>query len=439
VTGVEFIGVVFAILLVLLLARVPIAVAMLLVGIGAYATLAGWDPLLSYLKTAAYWRFSTYDLSVVPLFLLMGQFATKAGMSKALFDAANVWLGHRRGGIAMAAIGGCAGFGAICGSSLATAATMGQVALPELRRHNYSGALATGALAAGGTLGILIPPSVILVIYAILVEANIATMFLAAFIPGILAAIGYMLAVAVYVRVSPESGPSGERASGRQRFESMREIWPVVLIFVVVIGGIYTGVFTPTEGAAFGAIGTGLLAVLRGGLRFSGLVDCVLGAGQATAMIFLILFGAEIFNAVIALSRMPVEAARLIGTSGLSPYVILVVMLLFYLALGCVMESLSMILVTVPIFYPIIEGLNFGLSPAELKIWFGIIALIVVEVGLITPPVGMNVFIINSMARDIPMLQTFKGVLPFLISDMVRVFLLILFPVLTLFLVRLAA
>ncbi|MPY69554.1 MAG: TRAP transporter large permease subunit [Alphaproteobacteria bacterium] len=436
-SGIEIVLGMFAALLLLLLIRVPIAVAMLLVGMTTYTILSGWDPLLNWLKTSGYYLFSTHSLSVVPLFLLMGQFASKAGMSKALFDAANVWLGHRRGGIAMAAIGGCAGFGAICGSSLATAATMGQVALPELRRHNYSGSLATGALAAGGTLGILIPPSVILVIYAILVEANIATMFLAAFIPGILAAIGYIIAIAVYVRINPEAGPAGEKASAAQRLRSLRDIWAVGLIFLIVIGGIYTGVFTPTEGASFGAIGTGILAFTYGRMRLDGLVECVLGAAEATAMIFLILLGAELFNSVIALSRMPFQAADLIAASKLSPYIILIAMIAFYVALGCVMESLSIILITVPVFYPIVEGLDFGLSPAEVKIWFGILALIVVEVGLITPPVGMNVFIINSMARDIPMLETFKGVTPFLISDIVRVGLLIAFPALTLCLVRL--
>jgi C4-dicarboxylate transporter, DctM subunit len=436
-TGVEIVLLMFGALLLLLLIRVPIAVAMLLVGMATYTALTGWDPLLNWLKTSAYHRFSSYSLSVVPLFLLMGQFASKAGMSKALFDAANVWLGHRRGGIAMAAVGGCAGFGAICGSSLATAATMGQVALPELRRHRYSGALATGALAAGGTLGILIPPSVILVIYALLVEANIATMFLAAFVPGILAAIGYLLAIAVYVRIDPAAGPAGEKASLARRLRSLRDIWSVLLIFVVVIGGIYTGVFTPTEGAAFGAIGTGILAVVHGGMRWEGFIDALLGTAQATAMIFLILFGAELFNAVIALSRMPVQAAALISGSGLSPYAILVGMLLFFLLLGCVMESLSIILISVPIFYPLIALMDFGMGPEDLKIWFGILALIVVEVGLITPPVGMNVFIINSMARDVPMLDTFKGVAPFLISDMVRIAILIAFPAVTLFLVHL--
>jgi len=437
VSGVEFGLAMIGVMLVLIALRMPIGVAMLVVGMVGYVTLNSWPALIGYLKTAAYWRFITYDLSVVPLFLLMGQFATRAGMSQALFRAAYTFLGHRRGGIAMAAVGGCAGFGAICGSSLATAATMAQVALPELRRFNYSGALATGSLAAGGTLGILIPPSVILVIYAILVEANIATMFLAAFIPGILAAIGYVLAIAVYVRINPAAGPAGERATTAARLRSLAEIWPVLLIFVLVLGGIYGGIFTPTEGAAVGAVGTGLLAVVHGGMRLNGFLDCIYGAAEATAMIFLILLGAEMFNSFLGLSQIPFRAAEFIGGLGLAPILVLGVMLLLYLALGCVMDSLSMILLTMPIFFPVIAALDFGMSPDDLKIWFGIVALIVVEVGLITPPVGMNVFIINKLARDVPMLESFRGVVPFLVSDAVRVVLLIAFPVITLGLVRL--
>jgi C4-dicarboxylate transporter DctM subunit len=427
----------FGVLLIFIALRLSIGVAMLLVGMIGYVWLSGWSPLINYLKTAAYWRFSTYDLSVVPLFLLMGQFASKAGLSRALFHTASVWMGHRRGGIAMAAIGGCAGFGAICGSSLATAATIGQVALPELKRHGYSGCLATGALAAGGTLGILIPPSVILVIYAILTEGNIATMFQAAFIPGFLAAFGYLIAIAIYVRLKPNSGPAGPESSWQEKMSSLGDIWAVVIIFVVVIGGIYAGAFTPTEGAAVGAIATGILAFAHGGLRLEGLKECLLGTASATAMIFLIVFGADLFNAFLALTQMPAEAARMIGDSQLSPYLVLVTMLILYLIFGCVMDSLSMILLTVPIFWPILMGLDFAMDPEELKIWFGIIALIVVEVGLITPPVGMNVFIINKMAEDVPMIESFKGVMPFLISDIVRVVILILFPSITLLLPRL--
>ncbi len=435
--GLEFGFFMLGVLLVLIAFRLPIAIAMITVGIAGYLTLAGWTPLLNYFNSAAYWRFSTYDLSVVPLFLLMGQFATRAGMSKALFDAANVFLGHRKGGVAMAAIGGCAGFGSICGSSLATAATMGQVALPELRRFNYSGALATGALAAGGTLGILIPPSVILVIYAVLVEANIATMFLAAFIPGFIAALGYMIVIMIYVRISPESGPSGAKSNSAERWAAIKEIWTVVLIFIIVIGGIYSGVFTPTEGAAFGAIGTGALAYFHGGMRTEGFVDSVMGAGQTTAMIFLIIFGADILNVFLALTQLPQELAAMIGDAKLSPLLVLSIILFFYLLGGCVMDSLSMILLTIPIFWPILEVMDFGMDPEDVKIWFGIVALIVVETGLITPPVGMNVFVINSMSKDIPIAQTFKGVSPFIASDVVRVALLVSFPGLTLFLVRL--
>jgi len=426
----------FAAMLAMIFLRVPIGVAMLLTGGAGFAHLAGWLPLISQLKSNAFHLFSSYSLSVVPLFLLMGQFATKSGMSAGLFKAANSWLGHRPGGIAMAAVGGCGLFGAICGSSLATAATMGQVALPELRRYKYAGSLATASLAAGGTLGILIPPSVILVIYAILTEQNIAKLFLAAFVPGALAVIGYMLAIAITVKLRPEDGPAGPKHSWSERLGSLIAIWPALLIFVMVIGGIYTGVFTPTEAAAFGAIGTGVLALAQGHMGWSGLKECLLGAAEATAMIFLILLGAEVFNGFLALTRMPNDLAELIGGSGLSPMVVMIVMLLIYLALGCVMDSLSMILLTIPIFFPIIMALDFGMTPEETAIWFGIIALIVVEVGLITPPVGMNVFIINQMARDVPMWDSFRGVLPFLGAEAVRVSLLLAFPSITLWMVR---
>lgn len=426
----------FPVLLVLLALRMPIGVAMLVVGMGGYSLVSGWVPLMSYLKSEPYAQFSTHSLSVIPLFLLMGYFASHAGMSAALFRAANVWVGHFKGGLAMAAIGACAAFGSICGSSLATAATMGRVVLPEMRRYNYEGGLATGTLAAGGTLGILIPPSVILVIYAILAEQNIAKMFVAALVPGLIAMVGYMVAVSIYVRlVNPAAGPAGERASGRERWESVRETWPVALIFLLVVGGIYLGWFTPTEGAAVGAAGTGLLAFTHGRMGWSGLIDSLKGTAQSTGMIFLILLGAAIYNAFLALTRMPQDAATMIGESGLSPMLVLVAILLVYLALGCLMDSMSMILLTIPIFLPVIMGLDFGLAPEATAIWFGILALMVVEIGLITPPVGMNVFVINSLARDVPMGASFRGVLPYLASDLVRVALLVAFPALTLSLV----
>lgn len=421
-----------AALLALLVLRIPVAVAMIVVGVGGYVSIAGWAPLLNYVKTSAYWRFANYDLSIIPMFLLMSQFAGKAGLSRALFASANTFLGHRRGGVAMAAIGGCAGFGAICGSSLATAATMAQVALPELKRFRYSDSLATGALAAGGTLGILIPPSVVLVIYAIAVEANIVTMFQAALVPGILAALGYVVTISIYVRLNPLAGPVGNRSDRRERMRALAATWPVLLIFGGVIGGIYFGVFTPTEGAAVGAFGTFVIAVWRGGLRVAGFVECVVAASVSTAMIFLILLGADFFSIFLALSRMPADLVEIIGGSGLSPMVILLLIVVIYLALGTVMDSLAMILLTVPIFWPVIAGLDFAMPADDLKIWFGIIALIVVEVGLITPPVGMNVFVINSTAKYVSLKDTFLGVMPFLASDMVRIALLIAFPAITL-------
>jgi C4-dicarboxylate transporter DctM subunit len=427
----------FAGVLALMFLRVPIGVAMLAVGILGYVWMAGWAPLLNHFKLAAYSRFSNYELSVIPLFLLMGQFASRAGMSRALFRFAGVFLGHRRGGLAMAAIGACAGFGAICGSSLATAATMAQVALPELRRFNYSGALATGTLAAGGTLGILIPPSVVLVVYAILTEQNIAKLFLCAFIPGIIATLGYMTVIAVYVRLRPGSGPPVARASAAERWSSFKEVWPVALIFLVVIGGLYRGWFTPTEAAAVGAFGTGVLALAGGGLDREGLKAALLGTAESTAMIFLILLGADILNVFLALTQMPAEAARLIADSGFAPLLVLAAMLMLYLALGCVMDSLSMILLTIPIFFPIVMGLDFGLTAEETAIWFGILVLSVVEIGLITPPVGLNVFVISGMAKDVPMYETFRGVSAFLVSDLVRIGLLVAVPALSLAALRL--
>jgi len=399
-TGVEFGFLMFGAMLVLLAIRVPIGIAMLITGVTGYVTMTGWAPLLNYLKSVAFSRFSVYDLSVIPMFLLMGQFASRGGLSKSLFDAANAIIGHWRGGVAMAAVGACAGFGAICGSSLATAATMGQVALPELRRLKYEPALATGTLAAGGTLGILIPPSIVLVVYAILAEQNIAKLFIAAFVPGILAAIGYLTAIAVYVRLKPSAGPQGERASLSARLAALRDVWPVVTLFLVVIGGIYGGVFTPTEAAAIGAAGALVFATWLGGMRWKGLVECLYGTAEATGMIFLILLGADVLNVFLALTQMPKELADWVGALGLPPLVVLFLIIAIYVVLGCLMDSLSMILLTVPIFLPIVLGFDyFGLNPTDKAIWFGIIALTVVEVGLITPPVGMNVYIINSLAN----------------------------------------
>ena len=426
----------FPLLLVLILFRMPIGLAMLLLGMGGSVLVNGSTlQIMSQMKSLPYDTFSNYSLSIIPLFLLMGQFATHGGLSKSIFAAVESWLGHRKGGVAMASVGACAGFGAICGSSLATAATMAQVALPELRRYGYSDALSTGALAAGGTLGILIPPSVVLVIYAILTEQNIAKLFVAAFIPGILAAIGYMITVAVYVRLKPDSAGTRPPAPMDERWRALLKVWPVLVVFLAVVGGIYLGIFTPTEGAAVGAAGTGLIALINGGLNWQKLMTSLQQTATSTAMIFFIVLGAAVYNAFLAFAQLPQEAAMWVTEQGFSPLTVLAVILMFYLILGCFMDSLSMILLTVPIFFPIVSGLDFGLTAEDFALWFGILVLIVVEVGLITPPVGMNLFIINSVAKDTPMSQTYRGAVPFILTDMIRVGILVAFPILTLGLV----
>lgn len=426
----------FPVLLVMVFLRAPIGLAMLLCGFGGWFMAMGGNPapLLAKLKSETYTTFSSYSLTIIPLFLLMGQFATLSGMSQALFRAAESFLGHRRGGVAMAAVGACAGFGAICGSSLATAATMSKVALPELRRYGYSGGFSTATLAAGGTLGILIPPSVILVIYAILTEQNIAKLFLAAFIPGILAAIGYVITISIYVRLYPDAAGTRPAVPMAERFAALAKTWPVLVIFFVVVGGIYLGWFTPTEGAAVGAAGTGLAAILSGSLGWRVLKNSLLGTARTTAMIFFIVLGAGFYNGFLALSGVPQFMADWVVTQGYSPWLVLSIILVFYLIFGCLMDSLSMILLTVPIFFPVISVMEFGMTPEHVAIWFGILVLIVVEVGLITPPVGMNLFIINSMDRETPMTETYKAVMFFVGSDIVRVVILVAFPSITLFL-----
>ena len=424
----------FPALLILIFIRVPIGLAMFLVGlVGLYFVTGSLNLPLGRMKSETFSTFSSYSLSIVPIFLLMGHFATLGGMSTALFKAAESFLGHRRGGVAMAAIGACAGFGAICGSSLATAATMSRVALPELRKYGYSGGFSTATLAAGGTLGILIPPSVVLVIYAILTEQNIAKLFLAAFIPGILAALGYMLAISIYVRLHPDAAGTKPAISYLERFKALFDVWPVLMVFSLVVGGIYHGWFTPTEGAAVGAAGTGLIAFLNRGLNWDTLVESFLVTAKSTAMIFFIILGAGFYNGFLALSQVPQEISNFVVSQGLSPWMVLTLVLLFYLILGCLMDSLSMILLTVPIFFPVIVGLDFGMSQEQIAIWFGILVLIVVEVGLITPPVGMNLFVINAMDRMTPMVETYKVVMYFVASDIIRVVLLVTFPIITLF------
>ena len=426
----------FAGMLVLMAARVPIALSMLIPGAVGYVLLAGWMPFAAYLKGLAWARLANYDLTVIPLFLLMGAFATQGGLSKSLFAAASAMIGHLRGGLAMAAVMACAAFGSVCGSSVATAATMAKVALPEMIRHNYSGRLATATLAAGGTLGIMIPPSVVLVIYGILAEQNIAKLFAAAILPGLIATVGYIVAIGIYVRLFPGHGPATERASRRQLLVALRDVWPIAAIFLVVFGGIYGGWFTPTEAASIGASATFLAALLRGELTRAKFFECFYDTAVTTGMIFMIFLGADIMNSTLALSQFPAALSGTVQNLGLPPLAVIAGILVFYVILGCVMDELSMILLTLPIFLPTVIGLDlFGL-PTDLKlIWFGILVLMVVEIGLIAPPVGLNVYVINGLAKNVPIGESYRGVVPFLISDVLRTTLLLLFPGVSLWLV----
>ena len=426
----------FPALLLLIFLRMPIGLAMFITGYVGYWVVTGSPNMaMARLKSAAYSTFASESLAVVPMFLLMGYFATIGGMSRALFKAAEAFVGHRRGGVGIAAVASCAGFGAICGSSLATAATMGRVALPELKQFGYGGGLSTALLAAGGTLGILIPPSVVLVIYAILAEQNIAKLFLAAFAPGVLAAVGYMIVISIYVRLYPDRAGTANRVPWGERIRRLLSIWPVLLVFLAVVGGIYGGIFTPTEGAAIGALGTGLIALFNGGLNRATMLESFTSTARSTAMIFFIVFGAAFYNSFLALTQVPQTLSEWVVNLGLAPVAVLVVILVIYLLLGCVMDSLSMILLTVPIFFPMMMALDFGMSAEHVAIWFGILVLIVVETGLITPPVGMNLFIINAMDRSTPITETYKAVSFFVLSDLIRVGILVAFPAITLFLI----
>ncbi len=427
---------IFGVMLVLMAIRTPIAVSMFVAGSLGYVVQAGWLPLASFLNAQAFARFASYDLSVIPLFILMGNFATQGGISRALFEFASAVMSRFRGGLAMAAVLACAAFGAICGSSVATAATITAVALPEMRRHGYSGRLATGTLAAGGTLGILIPPSVPLVIYAILAEQNIAKLFAAAMIPGLIAMLGYMVAIAIYVRVVPGHAPEHEDDAPRLTLHALAGIGPIALIFLLVFGGIYTGKFTPTEGAAVGAAATFVAALVKREITWEKFKQCFYSTAEASAMIFLIFLGADVMNASLALTQVPAQLASIVGSWGLAPVMVVAAILLFYVVLGAVMDELSMILLTIPIFFPMIMGLDFGMPKESVAIWFGIMVLMTVGFGLLAPPVGLNVYIVNGLARDVPISESYRGVMPFLISDTIRTIVLLLFPPISLWLVK---
>ena len=427
---------IFAVMLVLMALRTPIAIAMLSAGVVGYVLQAGWLPLANFLNTQAFARFASYDLSVIPLFILMGNFATQGGISKALFEFAAAVMARFRGGLAMASVLACAAFGAICGSSVATAATITSVALPEMKRHGYSGRLATGTLAAGGTLGILIPPSVPLVIYAILTEQNIAKLFAAAMVPGILAMVGYMVAIAIYVRVVPGQAPEHDEAPAIT-MKALAGVVPIAVIFLIVFGGIYGGLFTPTEGAAVGAAATFVAALLKREITWQKFKHCFYATAEASAMIFMIFLGADLMNAALALTQVPGQLASVVQGWGLPPLAVVTAILLFYVVLGAVMDELSMILLTIPIFFPMVIGLDFGMPRESVALWFGIMVLMTVGFGLLAPPVGLNVYVVNGLARDVPIGESYRGVLPFLISDTVRTVLLLLFPGLSLAAVKL--
>ncbi|KQQ67809.1 C4-dicarboxylate ABC transporter permease [Pseudomonas sp. Leaf127] len=421
----------------LLLLRVHIGITMLIGGAACFWAVNDGDlsSLMFTLNDLAYSRLSNYDLAVIPLFVMMGQFATHGGLSRSIFRCAAAFIGHWKGGMGLSAIGACAGFGAICGSSLATAATMSHVALPELRRHNYSGRLATATVAAGGTLGILIPPSVPLIIYAVLTQESIAKLFMAAIVPGVIAIIGYMLVLRIMVGRDGSQTTLSPKASGAERFKALINVSPVIGVFLVVIVGIYGGWANPTEAASIGAAACAILAIWQGGMRWIGIRASLLGTAETSAMIFLVLLGADLLNSGLALTQMPGELAAWVIASGLAPMLVLIIILGLYLVLGCVMDSLAMILLTIPIFYPMIMGLDFfGLSESDKSIWFGILALMVVEIGLIHPPLGMNLFIVQRTAGDVPYGETAKGIVPFLCSDLLRIVLLVAFPGLCLWL-----
>jgi C4-dicarboxylate transporter, DctM subunit len=474
-TSIALLG--FVSMLGLIALRMPIGLAMLVVGAFGYAHLSSGMAFFSYMKTNAYHQFSNYTLSVIPLFILMGALAERGGIAGALFNSAERAFGRFRGGLAMAVIGACTAFGAICGSSVATTATFGRAALPELEKYRYDSGFATGTIAVGGTLGILIPPSVILVVYAITTEQNIAKLFQAALIPGLLAALFYCVTIAIVVWRKPELAPLSEQvavepvarpfwqkalaglafaviavqfARGSLSWDTAlalalpaalialvdKAIMPAILIAIIVVGGIYGGVFTPTEGAAVGAIAMLGVGLAGRTLSFSDILDALRQTAETSGMIFIILLGAEVFGAFLALSRLPTLAAEWIGGSGLSPMLVLISMLAFYILLGAVMDELAMILLTLPVFFPVIQALDFGMPPDDVAIWFGILVLIVVGIGLTAPPIGLNVFVISSIAKHVPIASTYRGVLPFILADILRLGLVLAFPALSLWLVR---
>jgi C4-dicarboxylate transporter DctM subunit len=412
----------FVILFFMLILTVPIGFAMGICGLAGMSMIIGFGPSLSLFGTTVYETTVTYDLSIVPLFVLMGAVAARSGLSQELYGAFNAWFWAFRGGLALATVGACGAFAAICGSSVATAATMSKVALPEMKRYNYDESLATGSVAAGGIIGILIPPSVVLVLYGVLTETSIGDLFIAGFLPGVLTIVGFMLVVVVMTRIYPTIGPAGEQATLAEKFTALGRTWAIILLFALVIGGIYFGVFTPTEAAGIGAVGAFVISALRGRLTFTNIREALMETVTTTAMIFTILIGALTLNNLMVFSGIAGALSGFVSGLDMHPMAVMAVILLIYLVMGCFLDALAMILLTVPIFFPIITNLGFD------PIWFGIIVVMVVELGLITPPIGMNVFVIKGMAPDVRLSSIYKGVIPFVIAQLVLIVLVFFIP-----------
>jgi C4-dicarboxylate transporter DctM subunit len=425
------IGLVAMMLLALL--RVPISYAMGIVGVIGYAYMRDWNWAVAFAmtQTKIYETGRNYTLSVVPLFILMGNFVTRAGMSQELFRAAYAFIGHLRGGLAMATVWASAGFGGICGSSIATAATMAKVAYPSMKRFGYSDQLAAGTVAAAGTLGIMIPPSTIMVIYGVFTETNIGKLFMAGILPGILGAVLLCLAIVYTTWRHPTWGPPGQRSSWRERRRSIQDVWAVAALFVFVMGGIYGGVFTATEGAGMGATGAMAFALRRRALTWRTLYAALLESARTTAMLFLILIGALMFAEFINITTMPSDLKAWVTRFSISPIMVVAAICAIYVVLGTAMEELSMVLLTMPVFFPVIVHLGFD------PVWFGIIIVCVVEIGLISPPVGMNMFVLKTLLPEVPTGTVFRGVMPFMWADVVRLAILVAFPAISLWLPRL--
>ncbi len=427
----------FVSMLVLMALRVPIAAAMFVPGVAGYWLLTDSMNTINFLKGSAVARLTVYELSVIPLFLLMGQFASQGGLSRDLFRAAAALIGHVRGGLAMASVLSAGAFGAVCGSSVATSATITQVAYPQMRGLGYGGRLSTAALASGGPLGILIPPSVPLVVYAILTEQNIAKLFAAAMVPGLLAMLGYVMVVGLYARARPDQAPLMDRLPWRERGQALWSIWPISLIFVIVFGGIYGGVFSPTEGAGVGAFLTLVAGLSKRELKMPGIRASLVSTAETTGMVFMIFLGADMMNATLALTEMPKHVAEWVAALPIPDLSIVGAVLLLYILLGCVMDELSMLLLTLPVIFPAVMGLDlWGLNYESKALWFGILLLMTVSFGLIAPPIGLNVYVVNSLAKDVPMSETYKGLVPFLAWDALRMLALLFFPIISLGLVR---